>query len=338
MTTYFGGIMYLYKRGDIWYCDFVYRGIRYRKGLDTNKQIALEKLSQWKRDLQNQKFRPTEWASFKRQYLDWGKANKNKSTVQWDTTAFRYFDTYTKIKDINDINAHVLDGFKTWLIRQGKKAGNVNRLIACIKAMMNKAEQWELIEHKNFKAVKKLKQVKGRILFYTPEEVKKLLSIAPDNWKLIIKLGCLAGLRRGEILNLAWEDIDLNRQLITIKDKPNWHPKTYECRDIPIAPELLKDLKKYKETEGYVIKTEKNEQFSLKGASTYFIKKIVKKVGLRGSIHTLRHTFASWLVQSGVDLYTVSKLLGHSSINTTEIYAHLSPNTFIKSIEKLPKI
>jgi site-specific recombinase XerD len=64
--------------------------------------------------------------------------------------------------------------------------------------------------------------------------------------------------------------------------------------------------------------------------------KLVKSSGIKhASIHTLRHTFASHLVMSGADLYTVQKLLGHSSIKTTETYAHLAPNYLRSAIEKL---
>lgn len=329
---------YLYLRGRVWYCDFTYRGIRYRKPLDTNKSIALEKLIAWKKDLKNQKFSPTNWQSFKRQYLEWGQVNKNKLTVNKDRLAFKYFDEYIKIKDVNDINAKILDGYKTWLLNHGKQANNVNRMLSCIKACISKAEQWELIEHKNFKAVKDCKTTKGRVLFYSPEEIKKILDYCPENWRLVVLLGCRAGLRRGEIVNLEWQDIDFDRQIITIQPKDAWHPKDYECRDIPIDTLLYKYLSKADKTDARVVKTNYNKPFTLEGISQYFITKILKKVGLRGSLHTLRHTFASHLVQNGVDLYTVSKLLGHSNIQTTEIYAHLSPNTFNKAVSKLPKL
>ena len=60
--------------------------------------------------------------------------------------------------------------------------------------------------------------------------------------------------------------------------------------------------------------------------------------GLKGSLNTLRHTYASHLVQAGVDLYTVSKLLGHSSIAVTMVYAHLSPESMGEAVKKLPKL
>jgi site-specific recombinase XerD len=79
------------------------------------------------------------------------------------------------------------------------------------------------------------------------------------------------------------------------------------------------------------------ERPSLKVLSAYF-QKISRKAGLSGNIHTLRHTYASHLVQNGVDLYTVSKLLGHTTIKTTQIYAHLAPHSLIAAIDRLPLV
>lgn len=327
---------YVYKRGQIYYSDFVHRGIRYRKPLGTNKALAVEKVIQWQKDLHNQKFAPTEFNSFVRRYLDWGLSNKNKLTVNRDKLSLRYFSEYTKIKDLHEITPLVVDGYKNWLLQQGKKNNNTNRLVNCIKAMMRRAEDWELVEKKSWHTVKLLKVPKGRVHFYTPEEIKKFLDVVPDNWKLIILLGCRAGLRRGEIVNLDWSDIDFERNVITIQPKRYWHPKTFECRDIPIADDLLAIMKKLKGREAVAV-TAKGKRFTVNGITAHFAK-YVSNLKLKGSLHSLRHTFASHLVQNGVDLYTVSKLLGHSSITTTEIYAHLSPNTYQKAITHLPKL
>ncbi len=70
---------------------------------------------------------------------------------------------------------------------------------------------------------------------------------------------------------------------------------------------------------------------------TTFYQEVAKAAGVDSFLHKLRHTFASQLVQNGVELYTVSKLLGHSSIQMTEIYAHLAPAHLHKAVMNLPK-
>lgn len=80
------------------------------------------------------------------------------------------------------------------------------------------------------------------------------------------------------------------------------------------------------------------QRFSLDSLTNYYRTRVARKVGLDSFIHKLRHTFASHLVQNRVDLYTVSKLLGHKNILTTQIYAHLIPDTLQSAVDRLPEI
>jgi integrase/recombinase XerD len=69
-----------------------------------------------------------------------------------------------------------------------------------------------------------------------------------------------------------------------------------------------------------------------------FFQKISRKAKLKGNLHTLRHTYASHLVQGGVDLYTVSELLGHTDPKMSRIYAHLAPHNLQDAVKRLPKL
>ena len=68
---------------------------------------------------------------------------------------------------------------------------------------------------------------------------------------------------------------------------------------------------------------------------THRFKKFLRGLGIEGSLHSFRHTFASHLIMKGADLYSVSKLLGHASIKTTEIYAHLAPDYLKAAVGRL---
>ncbi|MEN3014320.1 MAG: tyrosine-type recombinase/integrase [Endomicrobiia bacterium] len=99
---------------------------------------------------------------------------------------------------------------------------------------------------------------------------------------------------------------------------------------MPLAEPLEKFLSKIRKENGKILDIDEGTLSSL-------MRKFVKKLKLKDvSFHTLRHTFASHLAMQGVDLYTIAKLLGHSDIKTTEIYAHLSPYHFQDVIKKLP--
>jgi len=145
-------------------------------------------------------------------------------------------------------------------------------------------------------------------------------------------LSLFCGLRRAETLALTWADIDLENGLIFIKD-----PKNRYNRHAFITAEIREMLVRRQSGQA---KTEKVLVGVKGGCSSVIVSQTfiacVKKLGLNEGItdrrqkvvfHSLRHTFASWLVQKGQPLYTVSKLMGHRNIRWTERYAHLDPET-----------
>lgn len=140
-----------------------------------------------------------------------------------------------------------------------------------------------------------------------------------------------AGLRRGEMANLKWEDVDFDNNQLYIA--PN---KTEYYRFVPMTESLRSAIERAKigaESE-FVVDFGRTRNID---SLTFCYKEIAKAAGVDSFLHKLRHTFASQLVQNGVELYTVCKLLGHRTIQMTEIYAHLAPAHLHKAVMNLPK-
>ena len=246
--------------------------------------------------------------------------------------AMRYLQEIQPIKYLQDITPAALENYKRELLKQGKKSENINRLLQALKTMMRIAERWKLIQKQDWELVKKFKQKKGRVVFHTENELQAMLKAVPAWYRLIIKLGARAGLRRGEMAELRWEDIDFEHNQIYVRAN-----KTENYRYVPISADLKEELEKTpRSRDGFVVQPigecPRSSRYFITAA---FIKKL-KILGFKTFPHKLRHTFASHLVQKGVELYTVSKLMGHSSIEMTEIYAHLAPQTLQQAIKVLP--
>lgn len=357
----------VYKRAGspVYWGSIMIKGKRKQFALVENKaasQRMLAEIKAGKREIT--KYGNASWKSFKDKFFEWATANKSKNTIRRDKTTIDYLEEFKPgLRELADISPKVLEDFKTWLINTAKeykskkktpyKRGDmgpetINRTLASVKAMMRKAEDWDLIGQQKWHTVKKIKTAKGRVEFFTPKEIGLLMNHTAamgldrpidkrPQWLTVTFLGARAGLRRAEIHNLMWSDIDFDRSLLSVTPKKDWHPKDYECRDIPMPADLIRHLKTLPKRGPYLIYDKYGGRPSIDSYTAYYGRE-VKKCGLTGNVHKLRHTYASHLVQNGVDLYTVSKLMGHSSIKTTEIYAHLSPITFAKAIAKLPKI
>lgn len=178
-----------------------------------------------------------------------------------------------------------------------------------------------------------------------------LVSNSIDNIKLGTLIALHTGLRIGEICALSWNDIDLENKVIhirhtisRIRDKENKtkliidKPKTQSSnRDIPISSVLFPILKYMKsKSSGNFVVSNTNDFMSTR-TFDYKYKKMLKECGLAQiNFHALRHTFATRCVESGVDIKTLSELLGHSSVSTTlDIYVHSSLEIKRIQLEKL---
>jgi integrase len=202
---------------------------------------------------------------------------------------------------------------------------------------------------------KELNTKKGRLRYLTVEEEQKLLKeldpnrhdkgmVPPaertselqrqmqDNYDLVVAL-LDTGMRYDEMAKLPWSSVDMEAGIIRIyRNKVDSADTFYMTRRL--AEVVQRRLNNRPEKSRYVFEGKEGEP---RGYVYQGIKKAMKRAGLNDpdavaekggnvTIHTLRHTFASRLVQNGVSLAKVSKLLGHASTTTTEIYAHLAPN------------
>lgn len=144
------------------------------------------------------------------------------------------------------------------------------------------------------------------------------------------------GQRREEILQLKWENIDYKQKILTIiKHKTD---KKIGKKVIPINEEVLAILKKIPKKEGnpYIFCGENLNSFTKQINDVWLLIRI--KLNIEDvRIHDLRHSFASFAINNGIDLYTISKLLGHSNINTTQRYAHLMNDTLKEASNKIFK-
>ena len=172
------------------------------------------------------------------------------------------------------------------------------------------------------------------------EEFRIILSYTQE--QLIIDLFTTAfytGMRLGELVNMQWDWIDPTFSTITTLISNNYNTKSKKERVIPINSTLKIILSlrcSNSISHNYVFTKTKNIKLNEDYVSKKF-KKAVRSAGLNDEIHfhTLRHSFASLLVQKGVSLYVVKELLGHEDLATTQIYSHLKQDNLEKAIALL---
>lgn len=331
----------LRKVGRVWYADLYISGKRVRKPLSPDKIVAVEKLRELEQDRDHSRYGiaigAAAWREFKPRYLKYSQGSKEPESRRQDEAAIRALEKFKTPRLVTDVTPEFLEQWKGHRKAEGKGPATINRQLHAIKALMRKAVEWGYIRKWSGASVKDLKETRKRLLFYSPAELKALLRKCGQeyyglyDWETICLLGAQAGLRRSEIHWLAWDDLATG--VIQITPKHGWQPKTGEIRFVPISKSLKKRLSNIKREGPWVI----GERPSL-GVMSSFFGKICRRAGLRGGLHTLRHTFCSHLVQNGVDLYVVAELAGHTNIEQTKVYAHLKPENLMRAIFRLPEL
>jgi len=161
----------------------------------------------------------------------------------------------------------------------------------------------------------------------TEDEINRLLSVIPDDFKgvrdrAIVEMLYGTGMRVSELASLRWEYIDLDEEIVVV------YGKRKKQRVIPLGSKALESLRIYADVWG--LKKVGYVFFNMRGGrlTVRSMNRIVdfysKKAGVVASPHTLRHSFATHLLENGADLRVVQELLGHESLETTQIYTHVA--------------
>ena len=175
--------------------------------------------------------------------------------------------------------------------------------------------------------IKKLNEL-SRLKTLSDDDIDKLIAGATNKLtRDLITFLIYTGCRKGEALNLRWDDVNLDAGVIAIK-----FTKIKEDRYIPIHPKLKELLINIKKIDGceYVFNNNGKKINDFKRS----FHTACKNAGFKDMhIHDQRHVFASKMVKSGTPLFTVGKLLGHKKSSTAEKYAHLVPETLKKAVD-----
>jgi len=230
-----------------------------------------------------------------------------------------------------------VDKFKTERMRR-LGPNSVNIELRTLRAAFNIAKRWDLIEQNPFSNVKLARVPEREPVFFSKDDLRKLLAAIKEDWlKAMVVLALYTGMRRAEITNLRWQDVDFERKTIRVESNATFKTKQGKRRIIPLADTALNLLQVRQLTK-------RNEYvFTLNGRKiydnwvTHKFKFYLNEVNLNDRLHfhSLRHTFASWLVQDGVSLFEVQKLMGHSNISVTQVYSHLLPETLHSTVNKI---
>lgn len=330
--------MSVYKRGAIWWYKFQHKGARYQESsgstlrsvaikAEADRREQLEKLARGgKADVLFEdlmvRFAEEHWPTIKP-----GSATRYK-------VSGKVLIPHFQGKALREIDKAAIQEF----IRSRRAAGvtdsTIRKDIACLSSAMTCAVDWDLIEHNVVKSLprKSLAKPKDRVRWLRKKERAALMSASDERMRQILETLIGTGMRLGELCTLEYRNVDQKRMEIYLEET-----KTDAPRTVPMAAEVWLQIRLQPRSllHDYVFADEKGKPWSVTRLSKRIASRIAAAKVKDFRPHDLRHTFASDYLQNGGRIERLQAILGHSRIEQTMKYAHLSTSDLHEDMERV---
>jgi integrase/recombinase XerD len=257
---------------------------------------------------------------------DMDQVRYSKRTSETYLSLLELFFKYFSEKDPLDITDKEVSHFiHDFIIINGYSASYQNQMISAIKYYYSIAGGGK----SDFQIFERPRRSRALPKVFSKEEVKRILNATRNNkHKLLLWIVYSCGLRRSEVTNILLTDLDRDRSLLHIREG-----KGRVDRIVPVSDKVWQKIDEYKEgfcPVKYLFEGQGGGRYSVESVYNVF-KQALRKAGIKKEVgvHSLRHSYATHLHESGLDIRYIQELLGHKSTRTTEIYTHVSRRNLV---------
>ncbi|WP_241254095.1 tyrosine-type recombinase/integrase [Proteus vulgaris] len=363
------------QRNGIWHCHFFTpSGKRIRKSLGTKDKKQAQELYDKLRaeSWRNEQLDELPQRTFEECCIRWIREKENKKTLDDDKTKIEYFLTKFSGRAISSITAdeiyesvscmenrkhrQIWEARKEAAIKKGVEPPRYtpkqvslstrSQYLSFIRSLLRAAtNDWRWME--TCPSIKTNKPLSKRIRWLTKDEASRLIQCMPESIKPIVTFALATGLRRSNIINLEWQQVDMQRRVAWVNPEDAKGGKAIGIALNDTACKVLRD-QIGKHSRYVFVHTESKKRPD--GTMTPQIRKMrvddnsgwrsgLKRAGIENfRFHDLRHTWASWLIQSGVPLTALQEMGGWESIEMVRRYAHLAPNHLTEHARKIDDV
>jgi integrase len=317
---------------EIWYIDYYADGKRVREAIGSKtaakNALAVRQADVLRGEFRFKKEKKIRFEDFMKEFIEYAKIHKRS----WgrDETSLNHFLKHFKGLFLSRISPALIEKYIKERLDKKIKPSTINRELITLKRFFTVAKKLGKFYSDNpVKEIDSLEVTQYVMRVLDRDEIKRLIDASSGYLKAIVITALGTAMRKGEILGLRWNDIDFIENYIYIKQT-----KSNVMRKVPMNSIVREALKGLKREGDFVFQSSKT--------GTHFrdffrsFKSACKNAGIHDfRFHDLRHTSASLMVMAGIDLVTVSQLLGHSSITMTLKYSHPTPENKRRAVDAL---
>lgn len=335
----------MFKRDGIWWTCIRYRGKKIQRSLETdNKKLAESIENKLRTELIEGKYfdrHEGERKTFREMMDRFIKEHAPKVSLNMQKSyaaSLKHLLKFFGDMALSEITVKKVNEYKQVRRESGGGAPGINRSLAMLSKAFNlSVKEWEWVKENPVLKISREKEKSGRDWWLSGDDEKRLLENSPQWLRDIIVFALHTGLRQDELLSLTWDRVDLFRKTIIIQETKNGKPRTIPLNQIALNILIEKAKVRNLKSDLVFLSTATTKIDCHNLIRAFNVAK--RKADIQNfHFHDLRHTFATRLAQRGVDLYKISKLLGHYDISMTQRYAHHCPESLREGIEVLEKV
>lgn len=269
------------------------------------------------------------------EYLKVERKYSNKTILSYKDDLIEYNEFLgNNFTNILNIDMNIVNNYMKYLYDRKITKSSISRKLSSIRGLYNYLVREDIIKENHFNKIQNPKRELYLPKFLKDEELDKIFSVCNSNNPteerdtLIIELLYATGVRVSELVNIKIKDINREEKIIKVLGKGNKERMViYNNHTKKALDTYLQDGYNYfnKKSSEYLILNKNGNKLSERYIREIINKKVSQaSLDIKISPHTLRHTFATDILENGADLMTVKELLGHESLNTTSIYTHIT--------------
>ncbi len=332
----------MFKRNGIWYVCLRDNGRKIQKSLGTSdKKLARAIEAKVRTEIVEGSYfeklvgRNKTFKDMINRFITEYAPTLSENTQRSYTTSLKFLMPFFKDSNLSSISPKMISRYKVLRKGDGVKPATVNRELAMLSKAFNLAvKEWEWANNNPASKVSKERENNARDRWLTIEEEKRLLDISPEWVKQILIFGLNTGLRLGELSSLEWSRVNILNRTILINITKNGEQRTVPLNKSALGV-LEKKLKVKSLKNDYVFLNRHGGKVNHNSLRNVF-HKLIRSAGIDNfRLHDMRHTFATRMAQRGIDIYKISKLLGHKDIKMTQRYAHHCPDSLREGVDIL---
>jgi integrase len=333
----------MFKRSGIWWTCITHNGRKIQKSLETSdKKLAktieakiiteLVQGSYYEKPVGSKKTFKQLMSKFMVEHAPKVSSSMQRGYCSYSKHLIKFFGE----TNLLSVTTKKISRYKVIRNEAGAKPATINRELAMLSKAFNLAvKEWEWLNENPVSKVPKEKEDNKRDRWLTQEEENRLLGFSPEWLSEIIVFALNTGLRQDELLSLEWPRVSLIRKTILIQKSKSGRPRTVPLNRFGLELLNMKYSKKVLSINGLVFVSSVGTKIDADNLRRAFYG-VLKKAEIENfKFHDLRHTFATRLAQSGIDIYKIAKLLGHEDIRMTQRYAHHCPESLRDGVEIL---